>query len=574
MRIALLLALMVASSCDCSVEPLAVERGIIAAPELLDFGAIAEGTSVARDLVIENTGAGPLEITAALGADTAGDFVLETSALLLDPRSTGALSVRFSPTSAGEDGGSVVLASNDTQNPEVTVLLHGGPIEPALTAPAEIDFSPADASIVARTVVFTNDGLAILRIESSAIDVAANPQFAAPDAPFDVDVLPGESKTFDVTHSRSTRTDDGRLLVRSNDPDDAAGGGVRAILLHPDPLGECEDGADNDGDLLEDFPDDPGCADRFDESEQNAVECVDGATQICGSDVGVCESGTQTCVSGQFGDCDGAQLGGVEACDGIDNDCDGRTDEDVSEACDANGATAGCEGARLCVEDGPGVFGNCLPATSTGEVCDDVDNDCDGAIDNGVVETCTVDGCPGSRLCIPESGGNFTACQPDDPACTDTGCGNGTVETGEQCDDNNNTSGDGCSATCTDESVCAPVAGTYDVTIGGPISYSCCLGIVSQDFSSFVFQQNGASVRGDAGSQSLLPGTQASCADGSFAYAVTIPGGCDETYELTGTFTSDNTFVGTYRMLFNGTQCECGGFEPCEDQEFTVTATR
>ena len=36
-------------------------------------------------------------------------------------------------------------------------------------------------------------------------------------------------------------------------------------------------------------------------------------------------------------------------------------------------------------------------------------------------------------------------------------CGNGTLEPGEQCDDNNNVSGDGCSATCTTEWVPPPV---------------------------------------------------------------------------------------------------------------------
>jgi cysteine-rich repeat protein len=33
-------------------------------------------------------------------------------------------------------------------------------------------------------------------------------------------------------------------------------------------------------------------------------------------------------------------------------------------------------------------------------------------------------------------------------------CGNGVVETGEQCDDGNTTSGDGCSSTCTIETTC------------------------------------------------------------------------------------------------------------------------
>src|SRR5690606_7838147 len=38
------------------------------------------------------------------------------------------------------------------------------------------------------------------------------------------------------------------------------------------------------------------------------------------------------------------------------------------------------------------------------------------------------------------------ACSDDE--CTLITCGDGTVDPGEQCDDNNNTNGDGCSSTC------------------------------------------------------------------------------------------------------------------------------
>ena len=54
-------------------------------------------------------------------------------------------------------------------------------------------------------------------------------------------------------------------------------------------------------------------------------------------------------------------------------------------------------------------------------------------------------------------GGN--KCKKDIQTCDGTGppppepvCGNGQVEDGEECDDGNTLDGDGCSATCTDES--------------------------------------------------------------------------------------------------------------------------
>ncbi|MDO8630242.1 MAG: DUF4215 domain-containing protein, partial [Phycisphaerales bacterium] len=41
-------------------------------------------------------------------------------------------------------------------------------------------------------------------------------------------------------------------------------------------------------------------------------------------------------------------------------------------------------------------------------------------------------------------------------------CGNGTVETGEQCDDGNTVSGDGCSATCQTEEPPPPAPSDLD----------------------------------------------------------------------------------------------------------------
>jgi streptogramin lyase len=64
--------------------------------------------------------------------------------------------------------------------------------------------------------------------------------------------------------------------------------------------------------------------------------CAEGATRLCGVSAGVCEYGTQTCAGGQWGECAGG-VGPTEAdevtSDGIDNDCDGVTDEGLLNAC-------------------------------------------------------------------------------------------------------------------------------------------------------------------------------------------------------------------------------------------------
>ncbi|MFH1531642.1 MAG: MopE-related protein, partial [Pseudomonadota bacterium] len=68
-----------------------------------------------------------------------------------------------------------------------------------------------------------------------------------------------------------------------------------------------------------------------------------------------------------------------EACDDTDNDCDGFTDEDVNEQpCAVDNEFGSCAGAILCL---PGGIASCTAAEAEAESCDNLDNDCDDAVD-------------------------------------------------------------------------------------------------------------------------------------------------------------------------------------------------
>jgi hypothetical protein len=60
----------------------------------------------------------------------------------------------------------------------------------------------------------------------------------------------------------------------------------------------------------------------------NAQDCLVNHTVLCGSNIGACQQGIRSCQNGQWSDCRNDVEPETEICNnGLDDDCDGFTDE-------------------------------------------------------------------------------------------------------------------------------------------------------------------------------------------------------------------------------------------------------
>ncbi|MFH1463328.1 MAG: MopE-related protein [Pseudomonadota bacterium] len=384
----LLLACLLAG-CNPEYEPAAQAR-ILTTDPLLDAGLLAVGERQTLTLMLRSEGPAPVTVEEITVEGDADAFVVlawadEDGALEL-PRgseqapATEIVQVSYRPTTVGTHRAVLTVISTDTQVEDGAwrVALRGRAIHPCgALSPARIDFGSAGiASYHTETATVQNCGQVPLTI--AAFDLGDTATFSV-TSPSPIYVAPGSTEAVEIAWVPADRDPDGAMIhLLTSDPDRA----LALEVLGNDCARSVDAAWDDDGDGW--FSCGGDCDDTDPDVSPSAIEVPNGLDDDCDgeTDEGANAPASDDDgdgVSEEDGDCDDADgevhPDATETLDQRDEDCDGQTDEDTERYDD--------DGDGLSEEQGDCDDGDAAVHFGATELENGLDDDCDGQVDEG-----------------------------------------------------------------------------------------------------------------------------------------------------------------------------------------------